>query len=61
LVSCEKEYAMTILSDGVIRVLKPVVGFMAGTVSDLMSTLALYGLLYIALADRILPLLTGAR
>jgi hypothetical protein len=52
---------MTILSDGVIRVLKPVVGFMAGTVSDLMSTLALYGLLYIALADRILPLLTGAR
>ena len=50
---------MAILSYGVTRILKPVVSFSIGALSDLMNSLLLYGLLYIALADRLGPLLFG--
>lgn len=50
---------MAFLSYGATRILKPVVSFSLGAISDLMSSLVLYGLLYIALADRLGPLLFG--
>jgi hypothetical protein len=42
-------------------ILRYAMQYLAGAVSDLMTTAVLYGLLYIALADRILPLLNGLR
>jgi hypothetical protein len=50
---------MAFLSYGVTRILKPIVSFSIGTISDLMSALVLYGLLYVALDDRLGPLLFG--
>ena len=52
---------MAFLSYGVTRILKPVVSFSIGALSDLMTSLMLYGLLYIALAEQIGPLLFGTR
>jgi hypothetical protein len=50
---------MAIFSYGVTRILKPIVSFSVGSLSDMMTALTLYGLLYIALADRLGPLLFG--
>lgn len=55
----EKGGMMAFLSYGVTRILKPVVSLSIGALSELMSSLLLYGLLYIALADRLGPLLFG--
>ena len=52
---------MSVLSYGVTRILKPVVSFSVGAISDLMTSLMLYGLLYIALAEQLGPILLGTR
>jgi hypothetical protein len=42
-------------------ILRYAMQYVAGAVSDLMTAGVFYGLLYIALAERILPLLNGLR
>jgi len=42
-------------------ILRYAVQYVAGAVSNMMTSAVLYGLLYIALADRILPLLNQVR
>jgi len=52
---------MSFLSTGGVRLLKPVVSFTIGSLSDLMTSAVLYGIVYIAIADRVTQLLGGAR
>lgn len=52
---------MSVLPYGVTRVLKPVVSFSIGALSDLMTALIFYGLILIAFADRLGPYLFGTR
>ena len=50
---------MSVLPYGVTRVLKPVVSFSVDALSGLMTSLVLYGVLFIAFADRLVPYLFG--
>lgn len=50
---------MAFLPYGVTRILKPVVSFSIGALSDLMNAAVIYGLILIAFADRLVPYLFG--
>jgi hypothetical protein len=52
---------MSFLSTGAVRLLKPVVSFTIGSLSNLMTSAVLYGIVYIAVADRIIKLFEGGR
>lgn len=41
--------------------IKPIVSFLAGSLSNMMTSAVLYGIVFIALADRVLPILEAAR
>lgn len=42
-------------------ILRYMMQYVSGALSDLMTAGVFYGLLYIALADRVLPILNGVR